>query len=58
MLEAIDVSSFTTAGTDLLAAVAIVGVAVVGMFVATKGFGFVTAWVGKLFGAAKGKAGS
>ena len=58
MLGAIDISGFTTSATDLGVAVGLVGAALVTTYVATKSFGFVTAWVGKLFGAAKGKAGS
>jgi len=58
MLGAIDISDFTAAATDLGTAIPLVGAALVTTFVATKGFGFVIAWVGKLFGAARGRAGS
>jgi hypothetical protein len=56
MLGVIDLTEFTDSATDLAVAVGVVGAALVGTYVATKSFGFVTAWVGKLFGASKGKA--
>ncbi len=57
MLGAIDVTSFTTAATDLGTAVVVVGAATVVAYVGTKGFGFVRAWIGTLFGASRGRAG-
>jgi hypothetical protein len=52
-----DITPFTDAGTDLLTNIGVVGAVVVTTFVAVKSFGFITAWVGKLFGSAKGRAG-
>lgn len=48
-----DLTEFTAADTALTTAVATVGAATVGVYVATKGFGFVKAWIGKLFRSAK-----
>lgn len=56
MLGAIDITDFTTAATDLGVAVGVVGGALVTAYVATKTFGFVNAWVSKLFSASKGRA--
>jgi hypothetical protein len=52
-----DLAIFTSNATDLGTAIGVVGAAVVATYVLTKSFGFVTAWVGKLFGAAKGRVG-
>jgi hypothetical protein len=52
-----DLTIFTSEATDLGVGIGVVGAAVVATYVATKSFGFVTAWIGKLFGSAKGRAG-
>ncbi len=52
-----DLIPFTDVGTDLMAGIAVVGAALVLAFTATKMFGFVTGWVGKLFNAARGSSG-
>jgi hypothetical protein len=52
-----DLTEFTAAQTELATAVGVVGAAVVAIYVSTKTFGFVTAWVGKMFGAGRGKSG-
>jgi hypothetical protein len=51
-----DLTIFTDNATQLATGIGVVGAAVVGTFVATKSFGFVTAWIGKLFGSAKGRS--
>lgn len=56
MLGAIDLTAFTSSATDIGTAVGTVGAALVTAYVATKSFGFITAWVGKLFSAGKGRA--
>lgn len=53
-----DITAFTDSATELGVAVAAVGAAVVGIYAATKTFGFITAWIGKAFGAGKGRAGT
>lgn len=53
MLGEIDLDVFTDANTDIAAAVATVGAATVGVFVAARTFRFVRAWIGKLFGSAQ-----
>lgn len=52
-----DITEFTGAATDIGVAIPLVGAAVVTAYVATKTFGFVTTWIGRLFGAGKGKSG-
>ena len=52
-----DLTIFTDEAAALATAIGVVGAAVVATFVATKSFGFVTAWIGRLFGSAKGRAG-
>lgn len=53
-----DLTAFTDAQTDLAAGIATVGAALVTVYVATKSFPFITAWVGKLFNAARGRSGN
>lgn len=50
-----DLTPFTDAASDLGTAVGVVGAALVTAYVGTKTFGFVIAWIGKLFSASKGR---
>jgi hypothetical protein len=52
-----DLTIFTDNATTLATGIGVVGAAVVATFVATKSFGFVSAWIGRLFGSARGRAG-
>jgi len=56
MIGAIDLTAFEDVVTDVGVAVGVVGGALVTAYVATKSFGFITAWVKKLMDAAKGRA--
>jgi hypothetical protein len=51
-----DLTPFTGAATDVGVAIGVVGAAIVVAYSARKTFGFVTAAIGSLFGAGKGKA--
>lgn len=52
-----DLELLTDAADDIALGIGVVGALVVATFVSVKTIGFITAWVRKLFGAAKGNAG-
>lgn len=51
-----DLTPFTSTATDVMAGIGVVGAAIVVAYSARKTFGFVTAAIGSLFGAGKGRA--